>query len=112
MTLSVDRTPGGQYQASINLLDDRGAGKGCRVFGPSYAGNSAPVFDARLDASTREEIRSYLDEVDPRPLPTLEQIETEVGDALFEISFRDLPGEQVARVIAHAVTALIGRCSK
>lgn len=63
LTLSVDREAG-EYQAAFNLLNENGSGGGRRIYGPSYAGTSKPVFEVTLSAEDRRVLREYLDEVE------------------------------------------------
>ena len=53
-------------QVSINLLDEDGNGHGYRIAGPKFNGSSKALLTETLDAGDAEEIRRYLEHIEPR----------------------------------------------
>jgi hypothetical protein len=53
-------------QLAIKRVDERGAGDGYRLAGPSFAGTSQKLLEHALSEEDAAEIRRYLDAVFPR----------------------------------------------
>lgn len=58
--LSVDQTPEGSFQLSINMEDENGRGHGYRIHGPKYDGRSKTITRHKVTPRDVEEIERYL----------------------------------------------------
>lgn len=59
--LTVDITPEGHHQMSIEEKDEEGYGLGYRLHGPKYDGRSSNIVRHRISERDAESIRRYLD---------------------------------------------------
>ena len=62
---------GGRPQVSLTRQDEKGAGDGYRLLGPSFNGTSELLQNKILSEQDAAEIRRYLDAVFPQPPGTL-----------------------------------------
>lgn len=60
ITFSIDQTPEGSLQLSINTEDEDGGGHGYRIHGPKYDGRSKTIIRHILTKRDAEEIKRYL----------------------------------------------------